>query len=188
MKSLSCVRLLATPWTAAYQAPLSMGFSRQEYWSGVPWHLPIDSDTIMYICCCYCVVTKSCLILPPYRLQHARLPCPSLFTRVRSDSCPLSCYLTISSSAAPFSICLQSFPTSESFPMSVFYIGGTDFFWLYILIKFNWCVFRQYRPLLFPSLCTCFLKFHSKFILYFSATFYISKIHFYSNPISPMKI
>ena len=36
VKSLSCVRLLATPWTAAFQAPLSMGFSRQEYWSGVP--------------------------------------------------------------------------------------------------------------------------------------------------------
>ena len=36
MKSLSHVRLLATPWTAAYQAPPSMGFSRQEYWSGVP--------------------------------------------------------------------------------------------------------------------------------------------------------
>ena len=35
-KSLSRVWLLATPWTAAHQAPLSMGFSRQEYWSGVP--------------------------------------------------------------------------------------------------------------------------------------------------------
>ena len=35
VKSLSCVRLLATPWTAAYQAPPSMGFSRQEYWSRV---------------------------------------------------------------------------------------------------------------------------------------------------------
>ena len=35
VKSL-CVRLLATPWTAAYQAPPSMGFPRQEYWSGVP--------------------------------------------------------------------------------------------------------------------------------------------------------
>ena len=33
-KSLSCVRPFATPWTAAYQAPPSMGFSRQEYWSG----------------------------------------------------------------------------------------------------------------------------------------------------------
>ena len=36
VKSLSRVQLLATPWTAAHQAPLSMGFSRQEYWSGVP--------------------------------------------------------------------------------------------------------------------------------------------------------
>ena len=36
MKSLSRVRLFTTPWTVAYQAPLSMGFSRQEYWSGVP--------------------------------------------------------------------------------------------------------------------------------------------------------
>ena len=40
MKSLSRVRLLATPWTAAYQAPPSMGFSRQEYWSGVPLPSP----------------------------------------------------------------------------------------------------------------------------------------------------
>ena len=36
VKSLSHVRLLATPWTAAYQAPPFMGFCRQEYWSGVP--------------------------------------------------------------------------------------------------------------------------------------------------------
>ena len=36
MKSLSRVRLFATPWTVAYQAPPSMGFSRQECWSGVP--------------------------------------------------------------------------------------------------------------------------------------------------------
>ena len=36
VKSLSHVRHLATPWTAAYQAPPPMGFSRQEYWSGVP--------------------------------------------------------------------------------------------------------------------------------------------------------
>ena len=36
VKSLICVQLVATPWTAAYQDPLSVGFSRQEYWSGVP--------------------------------------------------------------------------------------------------------------------------------------------------------
>ena len=36
VKSLSRIRLFATPWTAAYQAPLSVGFPRQEYWSGLP--------------------------------------------------------------------------------------------------------------------------------------------------------
>ena len=41
VKSLSRVRLLVTSWTAAYQTPLSMGFSRQEYWSGVPLPSPI---------------------------------------------------------------------------------------------------------------------------------------------------
>ena len=41
-KSLSRVRLFATPWTVAYQAPLSMGFSRQEYWSGLPFPSPGD--------------------------------------------------------------------------------------------------------------------------------------------------
>ena len=38
VKSHSCVQLLAIPWIAAYQAPMSMGFARQEYWSGVPFN------------------------------------------------------------------------------------------------------------------------------------------------------
>ena len=42
VKSLSHVRLFATPWTVAYQAPPSMGFSRQEYWSGLPFPSPGD--------------------------------------------------------------------------------------------------------------------------------------------------
>ena len=42
VKSLSHVRLFAAPWTVAYQAPLSMGFSRQEYWSGLPFPSPGD--------------------------------------------------------------------------------------------------------------------------------------------------
>ena len=45
VKSLSHVRLFTTPWTAAYQAPPSMGFSRQEYWSGVPLPSPTASLT-----------------------------------------------------------------------------------------------------------------------------------------------
>ena len=42
VKLLSRVRLFATPWTVAYQALPSMGFSRQEYWSGVPFPSPED--------------------------------------------------------------------------------------------------------------------------------------------------
>ena len=42
VKSLSCVRLFATPWTVVYQAPPSMGFSRQEYWNGLPFPSPGD--------------------------------------------------------------------------------------------------------------------------------------------------
>ena len=50
MKSLSPVWLSATPWTAAYQAPLSMGFSSQEYWSGLPFHPPGNLlDTGMWL-------------------------------------------------------------------------------------------------------------------------------------------
>ena len=49
VKSLSHVQLLATPWTAAYQASLSTGFSRQEYWSGLP--LPSPTYSLSIICC-----------------------------------------------------------------------------------------------------------------------------------------
>ena len=42
MKSLSHVQLFATPWTVAYQAPQSMEFSKQEYWSRLPFHSPGD--------------------------------------------------------------------------------------------------------------------------------------------------
>ena len=49
VKSLSRVWLFATPWTVAYQAPLSMGFSRQEYWSGLPLPLlPVCIFDVIY--------------------------------------------------------------------------------------------------------------------------------------------
>ena len=55
-----------------------------------------------------------------HRLQHTRLPCPSLTPRVCSNSYPLSqwCHPSISSSVAPFSFCPQSFPASGSFSVS----------------------------------------------------------------------
>ena len=49
VKSLSRVRLLATPWTVAYQAPPSMGFSRQGYWSGMPLPSPMKTLLTVYL-------------------------------------------------------------------------------------------------------------------------------------------
>ena len=75
---------------------------------------------------CFSVV-KSCLTLcDPHGPQHTRIPCLSLSPGACSISCPLSrwCHATISSSAIPFSSCLQSFPASESFPMSQFFTPG----------------------------------------------------------------
>ena len=67
VKSLSHVRLFATPWTAAYQAPPSMGFSRQEYWSGVPlpspgvisnWWIMTVRFRMLCVCVCVCVFNE----------------------------------------------------------------------------------------------------------------------------------
>ena len=57
VKSLSRVRLLATPWTVAYQAPPSMEISRQEYWSGLP--LP----SLIFVCIWYLLIPNSQFIL-----------------------------------------------------------------------------------------------------------------------------
>ena len=64
VNSLSRVQLLATPWTAAYQAPPSMGFSRQEYWSGVPLPSPmydVLSLKWFYLSIQWCVHVCRCL-------------------------------------------------------------------------------------------------------------------------------
>ena len=66
-KSLSRVRLLATPWTAAYQALLSMGFSRQEYWSGVPLPYPSIPPGVCSNSCLsswWCLATFSSSVAP----------------------------------------------------------------------------------------------------------------------------
>ena len=205
VKSLSHVRLFATPWTVAYQAPPSMEFSRQEYWSGVPlpspslrleiyksaWNILLCiRDRSLQLCLTlwdpmncsrsgpFCPrdssgkntgVGCSALLptaLPPgdppglgielisltsnlhwqvsslappgkpifyftrsvsqFRLQHAKLPCPSPTPGDCSKSCPFSwwCHPTISSSVVPFSSCLLSLPASGSFPMSQFFTSG----------------------------------------------------------------
>ena len=51
----SRVRVFSTPWTAACQAPLSMGFSRQEYWSGLPFPPPEESSRPRDLTCVSCI-------------------------------------------------------------------------------------------------------------------------------------
>ena len=147
-RMLSRVQLSATIWTVAHQAPLSMGFPRQECWTGLPFPLLGDlSDPGIEPVSCHLLhwqadslslshrgSTKNLMFsgsvtsdsLQPHALQYTRLPCLSPSPRVCSNSCPLSWWYhpTISSSAIPFSSCLQSFPSSESFPMSPFYTSG----------------------------------------------------------------
>ena len=75
VKSLSHVQLLGTPWTAAYQAPPSMGFSRQEYWSGVPLPSPkvflakaMVFPVVMYGCESWTVKKAECWRIDAFEL------------------------------------------------------------------------------------------------------------------------
>ena len=135
-KLLSYILLFATLWTMACQAPLSVGFSRQEYWSGLPCPPPGDlpdprielkSPTSPELVQ-FSSVTHSCLTLcdPMIRSMpglpvHHQLP---EFTQTHvhlvsfavQPSCPLS--------SIPFSSCLQSFPVSGSFPVSQLFPSG----------------------------------------------------------------
>ena len=83
-------------------APPSMGFSRQEYWSGVPLPSPyISRNVYRFKICVHTCKYMYILLLFKSWTQRVVSFCPSLSPRVFSDSCPLSqwCYLTISSSA-----------------------------------------------------------------------------------------
>ena len=73
-------------------------------------------------------VAQSCPTLQPHESQHARLPCPSPFPGVHSNSSLSSryCHPAISSSVVPFSSCPQSLPASECFPMSQLFTWGAQ--------------------------------------------------------------
>ena len=86
VKSLSRVRLLATPWTAAYQSPPSMGFSREEYWSGLPLPSPgqrtVHHNSVLKTGCCWVALLHgaSCSTLP-YHGWHF----PNLYRRIHRN-------------------------------------------------------------------------------------------------------
>ena len=134
----SVVQLCPTLWDpvgCGPQTPLSVGFPRQEHWSGLPFptlgdlpgpgitSAPLVSPALAdgffttvptgdarraWVQWSRSAVSAS---LWPHRLQRTRLPCPSLISRACSDSCPLSrwCHPTVASSVVPFSSCLQRF-------------------------------------------------------------------------------
>ena len=76
VKSLSRVRLFATPWTVAHHASPSMGFSGQEYWSGVPLPSPIVGPyqlSILYVAVCICQAQSPNFPMPPLTLGKEKL-------------------------------------------------------------------------------------------------------------------
>ena len=116
-KSLSHVQLFATLWTVACQTPMSMGFFRQEYWSGLPFSScrgsswpriepaspvspalqansspagPSGKPAYTVHCRGSHSGAQSCSTLQPHGLQHSRPPCPPPFPGVCSNSCSLS--------------------------------------------------------------------------------------------------
>ena len=117
LSCISHVQLFVILWTVACQAPLSMGFSRQEYWSGLPCPPPGDLPNPGWNPCLFCLLhwqagslplapPGKCLSLElssvqfsrsvrsdslqPHEPQHVRAPCPSPTPGVHPNSCPLS--------------------------------------------------------------------------------------------------
>ena len=95
-------------------------------WSVLPWARYFPSSLCSSLPWASIQLSSCVWLFVPHGLQHARLPCPSPTPRACSNSCPSSwwCHPTISSSVAPFSSCLQSFPASGSFSMSQFFASG----------------------------------------------------------------
>ena len=133
VKSLSCVQLFATPWTAAHQAPLSMGFSNpeKEHWSWcnqVPWLQTIlqnyshqNSNSSVQLG--HSVV--SWLFVTSWTAAHqTSLSITNSWSLLKPMSIESVMPSNHSPSVVPFSSCLQSFPESGSFPGSWFFASG----------------------------------------------------------------
>ena len=140
----SCVQVFVTLWIVAHQAPLSMGFSRQEYWGGVILFSsrssrPMDQTQVSCITGRFFSIsgTRKVLLLLsshsvmsdflwPLGLQPTSLPYLSVPPRACSNSCLLSQWFhpTISSSVSSFSSCPQSLPVLGSFPETWLFTSG----------------------------------------------------------------
>ena len=110
VKSLSHVRLPATPWTAAYQAPPSMGSSRQEHWSGAPLPSPLKSCQLFVT-----AWTAACQASPSFAISWSLLKFMSIELMMPSNHLIL-CH--------PLLLPPQSFPASGSFQLSQLFTSG----------------------------------------------------------------
>ena len=142
-KSLQSCPTLCNPIEGSPPGSPSLGFSRQEHWSGLPFPSPMQESKKWKW-------SRSVVPNPqqPHRLQPSRLLRPWDFPgkntgvgchcllhvhhQLPSNSCPLSwwCHPTISSSLVPFSSSLQSFPASRSFLVSRFFTSGGQSIWV----------------------------------------------------------
>ena len=138
VKSLSPVWLFVTPWTVAYQVPPSMGFSTQEYWSGLPFPSPGESSPARDQTWISCIVGR-------------------FFTNwaTREAALSQSCHPNISSFVAPFSSSPHSFLASGSFlwvsslyqVAKVLQLQLQSFQWIFRVDFFlDWLVWSPYSP------------------------------------------
>ena len=164
VKSLSRVRLLGTPWTAAYQAPPSMGFSRQEYWSGVPSPSPIihPTDSNSHL-------TNPPNLSPLNSLSHIPrivMPDPpdspitvvhiiqSKGPLISPSTCPIAVHTDAHHSAGPLTLALQSgpriFPSQAWLPVCT---KGHNIPWNSLVWMAYHLIFRPLRTSCGAQLC-----------------------------------
>ena len=118
-----------TQWEGIYQSVSKILFIPSAIFFAfscfTKWILSNQYQSFFDIVCCCCFLSHV-WFLWRHELQHARFPCPLPFPGACSNSCPLThwCHQTISSSVTTFSSCLQSFSSSESFPISQLFASG----------------------------------------------------------------
>ena len=137
VKSLSRARLFATPWTAAHQAPPSMGFSRQEHWSGAPVPAPIleySQLTTLWQFQANSKGTQSYIYIYPFFLMwvHSCLACTNrqhLFTQLRNKIYQEFHKLTVTYVCYPvWGCCFTMTPWKYLFDLLILYFYPTALF------------------------------------------------------------
>ena len=146
LSRFSHVRLCATLWTAAHQAPLSMGFSRQEYWSGLPFPSPIHA-------CMLSPFSHVWLCVTPWTAAH-QVPLSMGFSRQEywsglpfpspMHACMLSCFSCVQLCATPWTAAHQV-PLSMGFFRQEHWSGLKLFYQILIYYRIHGTKFNVYH-------------------------------------------